>query len=634
MKINIRRHTSRLVLLQFLATLFLPFATIAPRAAAAAITWSGGGTPVVDTDLKTITFDMSDTGNWDGGVVPVDGDSWNFPANLANVDPGDAYEDDYSWKYIVNNDLQNDTADGPIVVAGISFTGDADAGGTACYGSDRNDAYLIDGNDILLHGDVTNNYTGSCGTSMAGEVGVFVDNVTVEQDTVFQADLGDNYNGLGEVSLTYDTHNITFRPAGYGQGAAFQALVGTGTITVDGSSGVDLWLGGHATSDGQSALVVEMDSSFTLTRSQIQNKLTQITVRDGANLNISASGGSEFEITQDIVFEGEGTSYGLFKSNDPDAESETLEGYRMSIYNASWDAETQKNEYFPVVFSGDITLSSDTLIAPNTDVTISGALNGEYALSVLPGSRGSLTVTSSDNNSATPNGELTPERIAYTIVDPGNSFDVYIGYGNDAMLTEDITNNVILQEGARLKGQGSVGGLEVQVGAWLAPGNSPGCINSTDGLTLAGTFEAEIAGTTACSGYDQTGVEGDVDITGSTLDLTLLNDFVPAVGNQFTIISNDGSDAVTGQFDGLDEGGEVEIDGVTFTISYEGGDGNDVVLTVTALAEGLTPTGEAAPGVPDTGVGSIITNPFVSIFAATIAAGTLLASRKLNSAKK
>src|SRR5262249_10165724 len=49
------------------------------------------------------------------------------------------------------------------------------------------------------------------------------------------------------------------------------------------------------------------------------------------------------------------------------------------------------------------------------------------------------------------------------------------------------------------------------------------------------------------------------------------------------LIANDGTDAVTGTFAGIAEGGTVTVKGTTFTVSYKGGDGNDVALTVTAV---------------------------------------------------
>ena len=56
--------------------------------------------------------------------------------------------------------------------------------------------------------------------------------------------------------------------------------------------------------------------------------------------------------------------------------------------------------------------------------------------------------------------------------------------------------------------------------------------------------------------------------------------FPPSNGDTFTILSNDGTDAVVGSFSGVVQGATVDVAGKTFTISYRGGDGNDVVVRV------------------------------------------------------
>ena len=92
------------------------------------------------------------------------------------------------------------------------------------------------------------------------------------------------------------------------------------------------------------------------------------------------------------------------------------------------------------------------------------------------------------------------------------------------------------------------------------------------------TMAVDIQGTTPGTGYDQVSVTGTVTLNNPTLKLTLLG--VPSEGQTFTIISNDGVDAISGTFSGLAEGATLTASGVTFQISYVGGDGNDVVLTV------------------------------------------------------
>jgi len=51
------------------------------------------------------------------------------------------------------------------------------------------------------------------------------------------------------------------------------------------------------------------------------------------------------------------------------------------------------------------------------------------------------------------------------------------------------------------------------------------------------------------------------------------------VGTQFLILANDGVDAVIGMFAGKPQGATFAFGGATFQINYQGGDGNDVVLT-------------------------------------------------------
>jgi predicted outer membrane repeat protein len=69
---------------------------------------------------------------------------------------------------------------------------------------------------------------------------------------------------------------------------------------------------------------------------------------------------------------------------------------------------------------------------------------------------------------------------------------------------------------------------------------------------------------------------GSVDLGNATLNIIL--GFTPALGQTFTIINNQSTAAVTGTFNGLPEGAVFTVGGSYFRITYQGGDGNDVVL--------------------------------------------------------
>ena len=152
-------------------------------------------------------------------------------------------------------------------------------------------------------------------------------------------------------------------------------------------------------------------------------------------------------------------------------------------------------------------------------------------------------------------------------------------------VTGSIANSeVSINSGGTLGGGGTTGDVTVNSGGTLSPGSSPGTLHTGDLTLNSGShFTVEIAGTTAGTDYDQVVVTGTVTLNGASLDLSLLNSFDPVAGDSFTIIDNDGADAVTGSFAGAAEGGFINSGAQTFEVSYQGGDGNDVTLTAVDL---------------------------------------------------
>jgi autotransporter-associated beta strand protein len=141
---------------------------------------------------------------------------------------------------------------------------------------------------------------------------------------------------------------------------------------------------------------------------------------------------------------------------------------------------------------------------------------------------------------------------------------------------------VTVASGGTLAGHGTIGTLLVASGGTLAPGDMLGTLQTGDVALFAGAHVAIALGGTAPGSYDQLAVHGGVFIDGAVLDLALANGFVLAPGESFTLIDNDGSDAVGGTFAGLAEGALVNLGGPVGVISYHGGDGNDVTLTTLA----------------------------------------------------
>jgi autotransporter-associated beta strand protein len=151
-----------------------------------------------------------------------------------------------------------------------------------------------------------------------------------------------------------------------------------------------------------------------------------------------------------------------------------------------------------------------------------------------------------------------------------------------------------IPSGVTLAGTGRTGtGVTVASGAAVNPGSAPntGTLTALGGIGFASgaTDDVELGGTAAGS-FDQI-VSGDaVNLNsdsgaGANLKVSLVNGFVPAPGQTFTIIKNTGSTLISGTFAGLPEGAIFNVGATAFKITYSGGtSGQDVVLSVPTSA--------------------------------------------------
>ena len=154
------------------------------------------------------------------------------------------------------------------------------------------------------------------------------------------------------------------------------------------------------------------------------------------------------------------------------------------------------------------------------------------------------------------------------------------------------TTSSITLNGGTLAGLGTTGTITVSpvvAGLTTASQLSPGDKGTNNGigkmiarghvvLNSNATFDVQINGMTAGTQLDNVDVTGTVTLNNATLT-GFLGSFVSQVGNEYQIITNDGSDQVVGTFNGLNEGAFLTISDQKFQISYKGGTGNDVVLT-------------------------------------------------------
>lgn len=165
-----------------------------------------------------------------------------------------------------------------------------------------------------------------------------------------------------------------------------------------------------------------------------------------------------------------------------------------------------------------------------------------------------------------------------------------------------------VDNGGALKGEGTIQSLNVL--GTVAPGNSPGTIHVVESFSLneAGTYQAEVM---SVDDHDKV-IANTVTLAG-TLELSFLDGATVAEGDSYTLIDNAGDDAVDGTFKDLPEGATFNAQGGTFKISYVGGDGNDVVVTVMGV-----------PDVPNTGFMKLQASPAVIALATVVASAALL----------
>ena len=139
-------------------------------------------------------------------------------------------------------------------------------------------------------------------------------------------------------------------------------------------------------------------------------------------------------------------------------------------------------------------------------------------------------------------------------------------------------------DGGVLRGSGVINADVVIASGGLAPGGSGtndsiGCPSLQSlAMNAGGTLTFDIEGSSACSARDQVTVSGSpVTLNSPTLALSLSGTAAQLLTGPVTLIDKQSSGAVTGNFSGLPQGTDIGL--ASLEIRYDGGNGNDVVLT-------------------------------------------------------
>jgi hypothetical protein len=280
------------------------------------------------------------------------------------------------------------------------------------------------------------------------------------------------------------------------------------------------------------------------------------------------AGAAHLAMTNDLPA---GTSVGAMTFND----NYTLSGNALTL-NGDLAFLKGANGFANVL----VTFNADLKLA--NAVTFGSAANRYNGAIDINGQTLTLDESSTINSAAELNGPLNGSGTV-TIIGAG----VYIagtgtfnGTINGAMNVGGSLPNATVN--GRLSGVGTVGNATVTAAfspgdesPWMTSGFDihPGVLH-TKALVLNGPSRFDLL---SAGGSDQVQVTGTVAIGGSLI-IDILSGAV-STGQTFTIIDNDGVDPVTGTFTGLSEGATLAAGSTNFTISYHGGNGNDVVLT-------------------------------------------------------
>jgi fibronectin-binding autotransporter adhesin len=258
---------------------------------------------------------------------------------------------------------------------------------------------------------------------------------------------------------------------------------------------------------------------------------------------------------------------------------------------------------FLTLTGGLSTLPSVTTCTLSGNLTHSGA--GVHEWSVAPGSaepelQCDAIVTTSAGVIVRKTG---PGSATFTCACAMSDFQIADGTVN---WNGTAPGTFITMDGGTLAGTGTFNQLtSAAAGGVITPGTSPGILHGSNiYLNAATTLRFEINGSAAGTQYDQITIEDESALANATLDLVL--GFTPGAGQSFTIVDS-GDTGVIDTFAGLPEGAVFNASGTTFQITYSGGTGGDIILTVVEPVDPAITSSSIAPGTGPNAGQTVIT---------------------------
>ena len=528
-----------------------------------------------------------------------------------------------------NITLQNggvQTGGGAFMAQGANMTVEDGGLNTSRTGNPGGNATLTATGNILLK--IVGAITGG-GTFMAQGV-----DITISDGGLNTSRSG---NPGGDVTLT-GTGNVVAKNSGIQTGGGKCQIIATGNVQVidggantcgdvtDGnfsSQGVDYTSGANG--------VQTCGGNVTLTHT---GNVTAIAFTQGGTfsstgknfncinggINTSKTGGMGGSVTlnhagYNITFQNSGvqTGGGAFMAQGADITISDG-GLNTSRSGFVGGNATLTHTGNVLVQNGGVQTGGGTFNSQGVDITIKdGGLN--TARSGFSGGNVTLThtgIVSVQGNGVQTGGGTFHSTGSHATVQDGGVNATGIG---SSTVTMNHSGDVSLLSGGGIQANGNISltanslAIRAQVNTsggtviFNTPNGTSPIFSSTDVTGTALSFTAGsklnivVNGTTPGDGtfstYTQLTVVGAVNLNGVSLQLS--GSHVPVIGQVFTIVDNDGTDAITGTFTGLPQNGLIANflgTSALAVISYTGGTGNDVTITVVSPPDySITTTG-------------------------------------------
>jgi uncharacterized repeat protein (TIGR01451 family) len=288
-------------------------------------------------------------------------------------------------------------------------------------------------------------------------------------------------------------------------------------------------------------------------------KITAGTLDSSVNLNLNNLGivGGTFTGTGNVTFSNAQWSGGVFKTTSPSGLA-TLSGPGLMSIDGSAGAMTLDTRGL-VNNGGTINYTSPSNgLSLINGATISNQAGTFDALGNAPITGGSFTNSATLKKSAGTSTNLPALTTNGTVSAQVGTMN-FAGYMQTGGSTQLFGGGIgVISPAAMNLNAGSVvgsGTITAQTfnnsGASIAPGFSP----MTGAITLAGAYsqnagsvDVKLSGTSPGTQYDQVFVTGNANLSGGTLNVTLISGFLPANGNTFDVFnfaSKSGTDFTT-----------------------------------------------------------------------------------------